>query len=226
VPGGLRRRGSPWQGRHQLIEASGPTECDPLLQYRNRERQLVFAIHRWNRNGCFFGPRVTLWTPDPKLDRIFSGLQHILIGKHRLHGDGVSQVSMGRLSEETPPQGSPPVAHRVECARLPGAPETPHPFSRIGMIQYSGQIESADLRVGADEIEANQPVMRHSLLAFSQQRLRRGIYRFHSEARPIRYQPVSHGLHQQIVFRVRRNTGLLVHPGLKCACCAETGAGH
>ena len=82
------------------------------------------------------------------------------------------------------------------------------------MIQHSREIESAKFGIGADQIETKQPMTRHGLLAYLQQRFRRGINSIHAKSLPCSHKAIGHRAHVNIVFRIFANAGLLIHPSL------------
>src|SRR5579862_8946597 len=54
---------------------------------------------------------------------------------------------------------------------------------------------------------------RHLPLTYPQQRLWIGVNDFHAEAQPVGGEPVGHGFHQNVVFRVSADSSLLIHAG-------------
>ena len=70
------------------------------------------------------------------------------------------QRAAGQIHKQAPAEGRPAVAHRVSQAGLPLAPEGPHTFPGHAVVEHAGQVEAAETRVAADEVEA-QPALAH-----------------------------------------------------------------
>ena len=79
------------------------------------------------------------------------------------------------------------------------------------MIQHAGKVESANVGIRPNQVEAEEAVARHCLLALPQHHFWIWINHIHAESRPVLHKAARHRSHQDEILRIPRYARLLEH---------------